>query len=98
MEDTITSALGVKDSWFKDNFETINEALSDSDTISDAMEQVANRIKVDEFGEGDYTLSIYEKKLILAGLQMGQILAQARGKQAVESMIHAILQGRSDKI
>jgi hypothetical protein len=97
VKDSITSALGIEDTWFLENFELLEKALNDSDTVSDAMEQVANQIKVDEFGEGDYQLSLYEKKLILAGLQMGDVLAKAREKQAMESVIHALLQGRSGR-
>ena len=91
-KDSISRALGITDGWVNDNFEKVGQEFDDAESISDVIENTALRIKSEEFGEGEYTLSEYEKKLMFAGLQIGNMIVQMRKHGIADDLFSAILQ------
>lgn len=74
--ETITKGLGIEDSWFDSKAEDIARIWKKNEKISEALEELAQEIKDEEFGTG-IAPTEYEKKLILAGYVCGQAAAQA---------------------
>ena len=91
-KESISRALGITDDWVNDNFEKVGQEFDDAESISDVIEHTALRIKSEEFGEGKYTLSEYEKKLMFAGLQIGNMIVQMRQHSVADDLFSAILQ------
>lgn len=92
MKDSISNALGIEDVWVNNNLEKVATEFEEAESISDVIENTALRIKGEEFGEGDYTLSEYEKKLLFAGLQIGNMIVQMRKHSMANDLFDAILQ------
>lgn len=90
----IYEALGISKEWTILNDARIQEELENAKTISDVMERIALIIKTGEFGEGEYTLSAYEKKLIFAGLNLGNVLINMKAQDAMHSMMRSLVEGR----
>jgi S-adenosylmethionine synthetase len=74
--ETITQGLGIEDSWFENKVEDITRIWKKNEKISEALEEMAQIIKDEEF-ETVIPVSEYEKKLILAGYVCGQAAGQA---------------------
>jgi len=70
MSDTITSALGLSDEWYEKNEKRIEKAIEDHSTISDVMIEAIETLKTEEFGDGNYVPTDYEKKLIFTGMSI----------------------------
>jgi hypothetical protein len=60
--------------------------LKDRDTISEALEAVAEDLRNDELGEVDFDVSDYEKKLILAGFIMGSVRTESVLSQKLDEL------------
>ena len=87
-KETITEALGLKPLWKKEADKLILYLLDNREKISDIIEEFALDTKQDEFGDGDYELTSYEKKLILGGFIMGQtLLHRTMRGSATEALI-----------
>jgi TPP-dependent 2-oxoacid decarboxylase len=68
---TITGGLGLNEGYFDEAKDLVLKKLKDLDTISDALESVAEVVRDEELGETNFRVSDYEKKLILCGFVMG---------------------------
>ena len=76
-EDTIYSALGIDREWHESNGDGLIQEIGNNQTVSDTMEDAIARIRVTEFGEGNYGgNSDYEKKLFYSGFQLARILGE----------------------
>ena len=93
---TIYEALDIPKDWTILNDARIQEEIENSETISDAIEAAILRIKTEEFGEGNYTLSAYEKKLIFSGLHLGNLILNMKAQNAMHEMISSIVRGKKD--
>jgi hypothetical protein len=73
VEETITKGLGIEDSWWETATALTEKSLETTQKISDAIQYIGSVCREEEFGEtSDIPVSIYEKKLILIGMLMGQ--------------------------
>jgi hypothetical protein len=88
---TIYEALDIPKDWTILNDARIQEEVENSETISEAIEAAILRIKTEEFGEGDYTLSAYEKKLIFTGLNLGNLILNMKAQNAMHEMLSSII-------
>lgn len=77
-KDTISGALGISDGWFESTVEMIRENWGKHETISDIMEWAARETRDEELGVVNADLTVYEKKLVMAGF----IIAQHINEQA----------------
>jgi hypothetical protein len=84
--ETITEGLGIRKGYFEVAQERVIKKLKDLDTISDALEAVAEEIRDEEFGESNLRVSDYEKKLILSGFIMGCARSEAHMSQELEKI------------
>ena len=77
-EDSITGGLGLEEGCFDQLRAIAKKAFSDNNTISDALEAIAEDVRDESLGETNYRVSEYEKKLILAGYITGLVKSQGR--------------------
>jgi len=85
--ETITGGLGIQDEkYFDAARERVVSKLKDLDTISEALEAVAEEVRDEEFGESNLRVSDYEKKLILSGFIMGCVRAEAQMSQKLDEL------------
>lgn len=77
-KDSISGALGISDGWFESTVEMIRENWGKYETISDTMEWAARETRDEELGVVNADLTVYEKKLVMAGF----IIAQHMNVQA----------------
>jgi len=84
--ETITEGLGIKEEYFDIAKERVLKKLKDLDTISDALESVAEEVRDEEFGDSNFRVSGYEKKLILSGFIMGCVRAEAHMSQKMDEL------------
>ena len=58
---TVNEALNIPMSTWDDDQENVTQALHANDTISDALLQIGNNVKNDEFNMNDVNLTIYKR-------------------------------------
>ena len=89
--ETVTGGLGLEESYFEEAKELVVGKLKALDTISEALEAVAEDLRNEELGEVDFDVSDYEKKLILAGFIMGSVRTESvfsRKLDELEMLFH----------
>ncbi len=69
---TITEALGIKDGWYEELKEMAERAISELSTVDGVLTTVAKEIREEELGDQG-NLSVYERKLLMAGYTIGCI-------------------------
>ena len=84
--ETITGGLGIKEEYFDIAKDRVIKKLKDLDTISDALESVAEEVRDEEFGDSNFRVSEYEKKLILSGFIMGCVRSEAHMSQKMDEL------------
>lgn len=98
-KETITQGLGIPDSWFDGKVEDITRIWKNNEKVSEALEEMAQEIKNEEF-ETQIPVTEYEKKLILAGYVCGQAAVhaeqEAEKKEAEMLSMMAKLLGMED--
>ena len=90
---SIWEAMGIADQWTDKNFEELKKELENSETISEMLEKAATRVKDEEFGEGNYGLTEFEKKLMLVGFQAAQIMMELKQEAAKRAALMGMLKG-----
>jgi len=83
---TITGGLGLKEGYFDEAKDLVMKKLKDLDTISDALEAVAEVVRDEELGETNFRVSDYEKKLILCGFVMGCVRSEAEMSHKLDEL------------
>jgi hypothetical protein len=83
---TITGGLGLSEGYFDKAKDLVLKKLKDLDTISDALEAVAEDIRDEELGEANFRVSDYEKKLILSGFVMGCVRSEAEMSHKLDEL------------
>ena len=84
--ETITGGLGIKEEYFDIAKDRVIKKLKDLDTVSDALESVAEEVRDEEFGDSNFRVSEYEKKLILSGFIMGCVRSEAHMSQKMDEL------------
>lgn len=90
MKDTITGALNIPDEWLEKVHEQLEIKVLEKEAVSDVILESALELKEEEFGEGDYTLTEYEKKLVLLGFMMQSSIMRVKTKNAMFSFLESI--------
>ena len=85
-DETISQGLGIPNSWFEDKAGRVVEIWKDHDKVSEALEQLAQEIKDEEF-ETQIPVTDYEKKLILAGYVIGHASSVIQTQESMEKLI-----------
>lgn len=68
---TISECMGLTDHDWDSTQELAQSIMKKEELISDALLKSANEIKSDEFGKGDWGISPFEKKLLVAAYVIG---------------------------
>ena len=84
---TITEALGIKEGWYEELKAMAERAISELETVDGVLTTVAKEIREEELGD-DGNLSVYERKLLMAGYTIG-CLRQSQQLRELE-MIKAL--------
>jgi len=90
----INEALGLTDEWRILTDARIEELFDSKETISEVMETEALTAKAQEFGEGSYELTAYEKKLVLSGFMIAQELHSRKMRAAAAEAMMGLLADR----
>jgi len=83
---TITGGLGLDEGYFETARESVKNKLEALNTISEALEAVAEDLRNEELGEVDFDVSDYEKKLILSGFIMGCVRSETHMAEKLEEL------------
>ena len=90
-KEPVYEALSLKREWAIINEANIKETVESSETVSETLEKMIVIIKEDEFGADVQEISVYEKKLIFAGLQVGNLLLQRQQETVMMETYQSIL-------
>jgi hypothetical protein len=90
----INEALGLTNEWRILTDARIEELFNSEETISDVMESEALTAKAQEFGEGSYELTAYEKKLVLSGFMIAQEMYTRKMRAAAAEAMMGLLADR----
>jgi hypothetical protein len=85
---TISEALGITDEWRTQADNKIEQMIEDEELVSDVIEKMIHDIKEEEFGEGPYELTQYEKKLAYMGFMvLSEISARSHAAAMTSSLL-----------
>lgn len=73
---SITEALGIQEGWFEEMKQIAESAIEELDEVSGILDRVGKEIREEDLGYSEGKLSVYEKKLLMAGYTIGS-MAQA---------------------
>jgi hypothetical protein len=90
-KEPVYEALLLKREWTIINEANIKETIESSELVSETLEKMIKLIKEDEFGADVQEISVYEKKLIFAGLQVGNLLLQRQQESVMMETYQSIL-------
>jgi hypothetical protein len=90
-KEPVYEALLLKREWAIINEANIKETIESSELVSETLEKMIKLIKEDEFGADVQEISVYEKKLIFAGLQVGNLLLQRQQESVMMETYQSIL-------
>ena len=72
MAQSITEAIGVNEKWYNELHPKVLEGLKSKELISDVINELADDVRTECFGEvNNVELSDYEKKLLMVGYLIG---------------------------
>lgn len=89
--ESVNEAMGISDTWKDTTRNFIVDEIAVSERVSDVIETLLHDIKEEEFGEGKYELTTYEKKLLFAGMLLEKSLASITKKTAGMESLMAML-------
>lgn len=85
--ESVNEAMGISDTWKDTTLDFIVDEIVASERVSDVIETLLHDIKEEEFGEGKYELTTYEKKLLFAGMLLQQSLSSLKKSSSMESLM-----------
>lgn len=88
---SINEALGISHEWKVLTDDRIENLIDTKDTISELIESEALTIKAQEFGEGNYELTPYEKKLMLSGFMISKEIQSRQIRAAATEAMMGLL-------
>jgi hypothetical protein len=83
---TITGGMGLKSSFVESAQEIIKKSLKKTSYVSDALLDIAEKIREDSLGEVYLEISEYEKKLIFIGFIAGEMRASSQIAGQIEML------------
>jgi len=87
-KESVNGALGISDTWKDTTISFIIDEIEKSDKVTEVVASILLDIKEEEFGEGNYELTTYEKKLLFAGMLLEKSLTSlAKKAKGMESLL-----------
>ena len=95
---TITEALGIQEGWFEEMKQIAESAIEELDDVSGILTTVGKEIREDDLGYSEGELSVYEKKLLMAGYTIGS-MSQANKVRELMMLkdLHSLLSQLRDR-
>jgi hypothetical protein len=92
--ETINEALGLSEEWRSIADKKIENLIDEEAHVSGVMEKMIAFLKEAEFGEGEYEISAYEKKLTYMGFMiLSEMMAREKAAEKLETLL-ALLGGK----
>lgn len=86
--ETINTALGISEEWRSATDKKIEKLIDDEGLVSDVMEKMIAAIKEEEFGEGEYEITSYEKKLTYMGFMiLSEMMAREQAAERLNDLL-----------
>ena len=95
---TITEALGIQEGWFEEMKQIAESAIEELDDVSGILTTVGKEIREEDLGYSEGELSVYEKKLLMAGYTIGS-MSQANKVRELMMLkdLHSLLSQLRDR-
>jgi hypothetical protein len=95
---TITEALGIQEGWFEEMKQIAESAIEELDEVSGILDRVGKEIREEDLGYSEGELSVYEKKLLMAGYTIGS-MSQANKVRELMMLkdLHSLLSQLRDR-
>jgi len=95
---TITEGLGIQQGWFEELEQIAKRAIDELDEVSGILTTVGKEIREEDLGYNEGELSVYEKKLLMAGYTIGS-MAQANKVRELMMLrdLHSLLRQLKDQ-
>jgi hypothetical protein len=95
---TITEALGIQEGWFEEMKQIAESAIEELDDVSGILTTVGKEIREEDLGYSEGELSVYEKKLLMAGYTIGS-MSQANKVRELMMLkdLHSLLSQLKDR-
>ena len=95
---TITEALGIQEGWFEEMKQIAESAIEELDDVSGILTTVGKEIREEDLGYSEGELSVYEKKLLMAGYTIGS-MSQANKVRELMMLkdLHSLLSQIKDR-
>ncbi len=86
--ETINEALGLSMEWRNVADKKIETLIDEEGLVSTVMEKMIAFIKEDEFGEGEYEITSYEKKLTYMGFMiLSEMTAREKAAEKLDNLL-----------
>lgn len=95
---TITEGLGIQQGWFEELEQIAKRAIDELDEVSGILTTVGKEVREEDLGYSEGELSVYEKKLLMAGYTIGS-MAQANKLREIMMLkdLHRLIQKMKDQ-
>jgi hypothetical protein len=88
-KETVAEGVGLSEEWALINRHRLEKEMESHETISDSMLSAIHDMREEEFGVKSET-SNYEKKLVMVGFHLAQIIMQKHQNAANEALKEAL--------
>jgi hypothetical protein len=88
-KETVAEGLGLNEEWALINRHRAEKALEENNTVSDTILNMAEDLREEEFG-GGLEISNYEKKLVMMGFHLAQVIMQKQHEAAIGASLQAL--------
>jgi hypothetical protein len=86
---TIAEGLGLNEEWALINRHRVEKTLEANDTVSDTLLSCIESLRDEEFG-GAQEISAYEKKIIMAGFHLAQVIIHKQHQSAGNALAEVL--------
>ena len=88
-KETVAEGLGLNEEWALVNRHRVEKKLEENNTVSDTMLSMAEDLREEEFGGGS-EISNYEKKLVMMGFHLAQVIMQKQHNAMSHALTEAL--------
>lgn len=88
--ETVAEGLGLNEEWALINRHRVEKTLESHNTVSDSMLSAIYDMRVEEFDVKSNETSNYEKKLVMVGFHLAQIIMQKQQAAAGNALAEAL--------
>jgi hypothetical protein len=90
MAETVAEGIGLSEEWALINRHRLEKEMQSNETVSDSMLSAIHDMRVEEFDVKSNETSNYEKKLVMVGFHIAQVIMQNHQNAANEALKEAL--------